>query len=141
MRTHLNCASCIVDDLCGALDLVPLKEEIKNEILKESFQFLAREFSTEKIPSYFITEVHRILKRISGIEIPFKERRDKCNQLGIKMAEKIALEAEGLEEFGRFSFLVNWAIASNHLDFRTVGAGYGFQMAEIIEELRGCVSE
>ena len=141
MRTQLNCASCIVDDLCGALDLVPLKEETKHEILKESFRFLSREFSTEKIPSYFITEVHRILKRISGIEIPFKERRDKCNQLGIEMAKKIALEAEGLEEFERFSFLVNWAIASNHLDFRTVGTGYGFQMAEIIEELRACVSE
>jgi len=141
MRTHLSCASCIIDDLCGALQLVPLEEKIKKEILRESFQFLAREFSTEKIPSYFITEVHRILKRISGIEIPFKERRDKCNQLGIKMAEKIALEAEGLEEFGKFSFLVNWAIASNHLDFRTVGTGYGFQMAEIIEELQACVSE
>jgi len=141
MRTQLNCASCIIDDLCGALQLIPLEEKIKKEILKESFQFLAREFSTEKIPSYFITEVHRILKRISGIEIPFKERRDKCNQLGIEMAEKIALEAEGLEESERFSFLVNWAIASNHLDFRTVGTGYGFQMAEIIEELRSCVSE
>ena len=141
MRTHLNCASCIVDDLCGALQLVPIEEKIKKEILRESFQFLAREFSTEKIPSYFITEVHRILKRISGIEIPFKERRDKCNQLGIKMAEKIVLEAERLEESERFSFLVNWAIASNHLDFRTVGTGYGFQMAEIIEELRACVSE
>jgi len=141
MRTHLNCANCIIDDLCGALQLVPLEEKTKKEILKESFQFLAREFSTEKIPSYFITEVHRILKRISGIEIPFKERRDKCNQLGIKMAEKIALEAERLEESERFSFLVNWAIASNHLDFRTVGTGYGFQMAEIIEELRACVSE
>jgi uncharacterized protein with ATP-grasp and redox domains len=127
--------------LCGALQLVPLEEKIKKEILRESFQFLAREFSTEKIPSYFITEVHRILKRISGIEVPFKERRDKCNQLGIEMAEKISLEAEGLEEFERFSFLVNWAIASNHLDFRTVGTGYGFQMAEIIEELRACVSE
>jgi len=141
MRTQLNCASCIIDDLCGALQLIPLEEKIKKEILKESFQFLAREFSTEKIPSYFITEVHRILKRISGIEIPFKERRDKCNQLGIEMAEKIALEAEGLEESERFSFLVNWAIAGNHLDFRTVGTGYGFQMAEIIEELRSCVSE
>jgi len=141
MRTHLNCASCIIDDLCGALQLIPLDEKIKKEILRESFQFLAREFSTEKIPSYFITEVHRILKRISGIEIPFKERRDKCNQLGIEMAEKIALEAEGLEESERFLFLVNWAIASNHLDFRTVGTGYGFQMVEIIEELRGCVSE
>jgi hypothetical protein len=127
--------------LCGALKLIPLKEETKKEILKESFQFLAKEFSTDKIPSYFITEVHRILKRISGIEIPFKERRDKCNQLGIEMAKKIALEAEGLEEFDKFSFLVNWAIASNHLDFRTVGTGYGFQIAEIIEELRGCVSQ
>ncbi|MBA7598653.1 hypothetical protein ES703_05672 [subsurface metagenome] len=141
MRTHLSCASCIIDDLCGALQLVPLEEKIKKEILRESFQFLAREFSTEKIPSYFITEVHRILKRISGIEIPFKERRDKCNQIGMKMAKKIDLEAEEMEEFDRFSFLVNWAIASNHLDFRTVGTGYGFQMAEIIEELRVCVSE
>ena len=39
MHTHLNCASCIIDDLCGALQLVPLKEKIKNEILKESFHF------------------------------------------------------------------------------------------------------
>jgi uncharacterized protein with ATP-grasp and redox domains len=121
--------------------LAPLNDETKNEILKESFLFLSREFSTEKIPSYFITEVHRILKKISGIEIPFKERRDKCNQLGIEMAEKIALETEGMEEFERFLFLVNWAITSNHLDFRTVGTGYDFQMAEIIDELRGCVSE
>jgi len=141
MRTQLNCASCIVDDLCGALNLAPLNDETKNEILKESFLFLSREFSAEKIPSCFITEVHRILKRISGIEIPFKERRDKCNQLGIEIAEKIALETEGMEEFERFLFLVNWAIASNHLDFRTVGTGYDFQMAEIIDELRGCVSE
>jgi len=141
MRTYLNCASCIIDDLCGALQLVPLEEKIKKEILKESFQFLAREFSTEKIPSYFITEVHRILKRISGIEIPFKEKRDKCNQLGMEMAKKIDKEAEALKESERFLFLVNWAIASNHLDFRTVGTGYGFQMAEIIKELRACVSE
>jgi len=127
--------------LCGALQLIPLEEKTKQEILRESFQFLAREFSTEKIPSYFITEVHRILKRISGIEIPFQERRDKCNQLGMEMAKEISLEAEGLEEPERFSFLVNWAIASNHLDFRTVGTGYGFQMAEIIEELRASISE
>lgn len=57
------------------------------------------------------------------------------------MAKKIDLEAEEMEEFDKFSFLVNWAIASNHLDFRTVGTGYGFQMAEIIEELRVCLSE
>jgi len=141
MLTKLNCATCIIDDLCGALDLLDLNEKTKNKILKDAFYFLSKEFSTDKIPSYFITEVHRILKRVSKIEIPFQERRDKCNQLGIEMAKKIDKEAETLKELERFLFLVNWAIASNHLDFRTVGTGYGFQMAEIIKELRACVSE
>ena len=141
MLTKLTCATCIVDDLCGALDLLDLNEESKNKILKEAFYFLSKEFSTDKIPSYFITEVHRILKRVSKIKIPFKERRDKCNQLGMEMAKRIDKEIEGMKESERFLFLVNWAIASNHLDFRTVGTGYGFQMAEIIKELRACVSE
>ena len=57
------------------------------------------------------------------------------------MAKEIVVEAEGLKEAERFLFLVNWSIASNHLDFRTVGTGYGFQMAEIIEQLRSCISE
>ena len=141
MLTKLSCTTCIIDDLCGALDLLDLNEETKNKILKEALYFLSKEFSTDKIPSYFITEVHRILKRVSKIEIPFQKRRDKCNQLGMEMAKKINKEAETLRESERFLFLVNWAIASNHLDFRTVGTGYGFQMAEIIKELRSCISE
>ena len=35
MRTDLNCASCIINDLCGALQLVPLEKKIKKEILIE----------------------------------------------------------------------------------------------------------
>ena len=141
MLTKLNCATCIIDDLCGALDLLDLNEETKNKILKDAFYFLSKEFSTDKIPSYFITEVHRILKRVSKIEIPFQERRDKCNQLGMDMVIKVDKEAEIMKESERFLFLVNWVIAANHLDFRTVGTGYGFQMAEIIKKLRACVSE
>ena len=141
MLAKLKCATCIIDDLCGALELLELDEETKSKTLKKAFNFLSKEFSTDKIPSYFITEVHRILKRESKIEIPFQERRDKCNQLGMEMAKKIDREAKKLNELERFLFLVNWAIASNHLDFRTVGTGYGFKMAEIIKELRACVSE
>jgi len=141
MLAKLSCATCIIDDLCGALELLELDEETKSKTLKKAFNFLSKEFSTDKIPSYFITEVHRILKRESKIEIPFQERRDKCNQLGMEMAKKIDREAKKLNELERYLFLVNWAIASNHLDFRTVGTGYGFKMAEIIKELRACVSE
>jgi len=77
MLTQLECASCIVDDLRGALQILSLGEEIEMKILREAFSFLAHEFSRDKTPSYFITGVHRILKSISGINTPdwFKNRR------------------------------------------------------------------
>jgi len=141
MLTKINCAPCIIDDLCGALELLDLDSETKNKVIRDVFEFLSKEFSEDKIPSYFITEVHRILKRVSGIKIPFKERRDKCNQLGIEMINKIKKETLMMTEFERFLFLSSWTIVSNHLDFRTVGTGYGFQMKQIIEELEECIEE
>lgn len=131
MLTQLECASCIVDDLRGALQILSLGEEIKVKILREAFGFLAHEFSRDKTPSYFITGVHRILKRISGIDTPFKERREKCNEIGLKIAEKVRKRVEPLKNLDRVSFLVKWAIAANELDFRTVGTGYGFDVEKI----------
>jgi len=131
MLAKLECASCIVDDLVGALKLLSLKKEVEKEILREAFSFLADEFSYSKTPSYFITMVHRILKRISKIPVPFKERREKCNETGLKIAERVYEEAKDLKDLERFSFLVRWAIAANELDFRTVGTGYDLEVERI----------
>ncbi len=131
MLTRLECASCIVDDLVGALKLLSLEKEVEKKILREAFNFLNNEFSYSKTPSYFITGVHRILKRISGIPVPFKERREKCNEIGLKIAERIYKKAENLKDLERFSFLVRWTIAANELDFRTVGTGYDFEIEKI----------
>lgn len=131
MLTKLECASCIIDDLTGALELLSLEKEVEKKILREAFGFLTNEFSYRRTPSYFITEVHRILKRISGISVPFKKRREKCNEIGLKIAERVYKKAESLKDLERFSFLVRWAIAANELDFRTVGTGYGFEVEKI----------
>jgi len=131
MLTKLECASCIVDDLVGALELLSLEREVEKKILREAFDFLTREFSYQRTPSYFITGVHRILKRISKIPVPFEERREKCNQIGLKIAERICKKAKSLKDLERFSFLVRWAIAANELDFRTVGTGYNFKVEKI----------
>lgn len=137
MLARLECAVCVVDDLCGALKDLHLKEEIEEKILTESFEFLAREFPSDKIPSYFITEVHRILKRVSGIDIPFRERRENCNEIGLKIAGRIYKKAQRLEDLEKFSFLVRWAMVANELDFRTVGAGYDFEVEKIEDVLSG----
>jgi len=141
MLTQLECVSCIVDDLRGALQILSLGEEIEARILREAFSFLAREFSKNKTPSYFITGVHRILKRISGINTPFQERRKKCNEIGLEIGQKVQERAGELRSSDRFSFLVKWAIAANELDFRTVGTGYGFNPEKIEKIILGHFKE
>ena len=56
--------------------------------------------------------------------------------LGILEAEGYIEATEGPEE-ERFRRLCLWAVAGNHLDFRTVGTGYGFDT----DEIRGMLEE
>ncbi|MFH1009865.1 MAG: ARMT1-like domain-containing protein [bacterium] len=126
------CRRCILDDLSGALHLLPdISEEKKQEILASARQFLDGEFNLSRAPSYYITGVHRRLKQIAGLPVPFAELRHACNEVGRVLAEKLRRRLEVLSQKEGFRLAVEWAIAANHLDFRTVGTGYGFSPDEI----------
>ncbi|MEA3431084.1 MAG: ARMT1-like domain-containing protein [candidate division WOR-3 bacterium] len=141
MLTQLECAPCIIDDLVGAIKLLNLPREIQKRILAEGLDYLSKNFNLQTIPSYHITQVHRILKRISGIEVPFAELRSNCNKVGTEIANYLSRESEKLSNFDRFYYLARWAIAGNLLDFRTVGTGYGLPVSRIREKLKDNVQE
>ncbi|HEX67941.1 MAG TPA: DUF89 family protein, partial [bacterium] len=92
-------------------------------------------------PSYHITEVHRILKRVSGIKVPFKELRQACNKMGVEIARRLSSRFPGRPSQKEFTRLVKWAIAGNVLDFRTVGTGYGLGVERIQPLLEEKVKE
>jgi hypothetical protein len=102
-------------------------------------EFLARSFGHERVPSYYITEVHRILKRDTGVPTPFEESRRQLNQVGLAIAARLQQEAERLEGEARFRFLARWALAGNSLDSRTVGIGYGFDPEKTLQHLQAYV--
>lgn len=141
MLTQLECAPCIIDDLVGAIKLLNLPREIQKRILAEGLDYLSKNFNLQTIPSYHITQVHRILKRISGIEVPFAELRSNCNKVGTEIANYLSRESEKLSNFDRFYYLAKWAIAGNLLDFRTVGTGYGLSVSHIRQTLENNVKE
>lgn len=132
---EIDCIPCILDDVRGALELLTSDEVIKRQVMKESLEFLARNIDLKKEPSIYITEVHRILKRVCGVEVPFAERRRMCNELGIALSEKLKARIDHLDGFDRFSMLARWSIAANALDFRTVGTGYDFDIDELESSL------
>ncbi len=139
MRTTPICLTCVLGDVYAAAQQVTPDVSTQLKVAKDCMEFLAREFEHERVPSYYITEVHRILKRDTGVDIPFEESRRQLNQVGIQIAERLRQEAERLEGSARFRFLATWALAGNSLDSRTVGIGYGFDPERTLQHLQGYV--
>jgi hypothetical protein len=131
MITRPQCLPCILDDAVGALDRMGVDLELQAAILKRCLEFLRAEFRINELPSYYITEVHREIKRSTGNPIPFKELRDACNRIGLELASRLENHLEGLPKKEQFSEAIRWAVVANHLDFRTVGTGYGFNPTDI----------
>ena len=142
MLTQLQCASCILDDLQGALLTEVPDMELRLRILRKAMVWLGNEFDEEHIPSFYITRVHRLLKEHTGIQMPFRSLRARCNQAGIAIRERVTQElAQVGDDEQRLRTIVLWAIAGNHLDFRTVGTGYDLTTDDIAVQLSTVVSK
>jgi len=142
VRITLQCAACIIDDLRGALEDTVDDQEQGLSILAEAMEWLGRELRQDTIPSYYITHVHRLLKKRTGLKMPFEELRTRCNEAGMSIANRVARRLwKAEDDLTRLQLLCLWAIASNHLDFRTVGTGYTLSPEEIEAQLLQVVEE
>jgi len=135
MQLTYKCYPCILDDLEGALTLLATDDKTARAVMEEAATLMAREGPDRKPPSYYITRVHRMLKKATGIEEPFAELRAKTNRIGVDLAKRIRKETGEMSPAEKFRLRVMWCVASNHLDFRTVGTGYGFNPGVIYSNL------
>src|SRR5271166_1263863 len=125
MKAEHGCAGCIIDDISGAVKLMGVDEKLQLEIINTCMDYLSHNFNFDSLPSVFITEVHRIAKHVTGQRLPFEKLRKNCNDVGLKLSSKLQKTlARKKDSLKRFEELIKWVIASNHLDFRTVGTGY-----------------
>jgi uncharacterized protein with ATP-grasp and redox domains len=135
-----RCRPCVLHDLRGAMNLLGYDDALKARIEARAVRWLDENFDKGGVPSRDITAVHRILKEESGDALPFRELRDGCNRVGRDVARRVAAEVAAAPPHERFRTLCLWAVAGNHLDFRTAGIGYGFGLDEVEGMLRGVVA-
>jgi|WetSurMetagenome_2_1015567.scaffolds.fasta_scaffold01873_4 damage-control phosphatase, subfamily I len=131
MKSTPRCLSCYIDDIAGALDLLDAPAKDKTLVLKKSLAYMGEHLDDNAPPSYTITNLHRILKRTLGMNMPFAKQRRVCLNAGIAVAATVRRRAARLSGLARFRFLVRWAVAANSLDFRTAGAGYGLSKESV----------
>jgi len=135
-----RCLPCVLHDLHGAMKLLGYDDELSARIDARARHFLDSSFDDGTLPSRDITAVHRILKDEARDPLPFRELRDGCNRVGRELAARVAAEVADAPAASRFRTLCLWAVAGNHLDFRTAGIGYGFGVGEVERMLRGVVA-
>lgn len=141
VKTVALCSSCVLHDLVGALDRLAIEGDLRQLIVRRAVAHLHEHLDFTREPSFHITALHRILKQEAGIALPFAGLRDRCNQAGMVAAEQVRQRAASLAGDVRFRFLCLWAIAGNHLDFRTVGTGYDFAPERIVAMLEESLAE
>lgn len=135
MKLTSRCYPCILEDMSGAMRLLGIDEKKSREMMREAVSMMARDGASLKPPSHYITAVHRIIKHGAGIDEPFAELRAKTNAVGIEIAARIRYETQNIPDNLRFRQRALWSVAANHLDFRTVGTGYGFDTSRIYSML------
>lgn len=137
MLAGTKCLPCVVDDLVAALEGLNIKNETKHNVIKKLFKYLSQNFSQNDVPSKFITALHRILKKETGIKTPFAKLRRNCNKAGLKISKALEKSLKRVKsDEKRFEKIMKWCVAGNHLDFRTAGKGYGFNIKKTMEELK-----
>lgn len=139
MKTVPACLTCVLGDVYAAARQVAPDAPTQLRVVKDAMTFLAGTFGYDRVPSYYITEVHRILKRDTGVSMPFAESRGQLNRVAMELAQNVQAQAGKLEALDRFRLLALWALAGNSLDSRTVGIGYDFTPDMMLQHLQGYV--
>ena len=131
----------MLHDLHGAMTLLGYDDALRSRIDARATRWLDDHLAEGGLPSRAITAVHRILKDEARDPLPFRELRSACNRVGRDLAARVSAEVAALPPHERFARLCLWAVAGNHLDFRTAGIGYGFGIDEIETMLRSVVTK
>ena len=136
VSTRAACIICVLEDVYTAADTIHLDEADKQRLVKETLAMLSREPSKEQVPSVYITEAHRILKKVARRKDPFEKERRLCNEVGMSIAERVDSQLEAINgKYERFNFLAKWAITGNLIDIRTAGTSYTLTRDDLYNQL------
>jgi uncharacterized protein with ATP-grasp and redox domains len=114
MKPHLECVPCFLRQASEAIMMSTDDELVREKALREAVRYLLHEEWGRPIPELG-TNVHRIVKRVTGNEDPYKQLKDDCNEMASKLSPKLEQTVENSHD--PFLKAAKIAIAGNAIDF------------------------
>ena len=130
MKTYLDCIPCFVRQALEASRMAT-KDRVKQEkVLKAVLLELGKTSTKDKIPPQIARKVHRIVKKVTKNDDPYKKVKDRYNKKALKMFP--SLKQKVAESRDRLLTATKLAIAGNIIDF---GPSSKFDLEKTIEEV------
>ena len=114
MKVHLDCIPCFLRQALEAVKMSTNNDAIREKALREVVTYLSQVKWTTDIPRIG-TEVHRIVKRVTGNSDPYKRLKNKYNKLAAQLYPKLEFMVKNSSD-PLFTAL-KIAIAGNAIDF------------------------
>ena len=114
MKVHLDCIPCFLRQALEAVKMSTNNDAIREKALREVVTYLSQVKWTTDIPRIG-TEVHRIVKKVTGNSDPYKQLKNKYNKLAAQLYPKLEFMVKNSSD-PLFTAL-KIAIAGNAIDF------------------------
>ncbi len=113
MRTYFDCIPCFVRQALDSARLITDDEQIHEQVMRGVLG-LASRMDLRQSPPAMAQKIHRLIRKLTGVEDPYREIKDRFNQLALKMYPELKERAEvGADPF---ETAVRLAIAGNIID-------------------------
>ncbi len=116
MKVYPLCLPCFLNQVRKAAEVAGLSREKTIEIEREAAKFIYKDLQPEKSPGHNATYIHRIFKKLSGVEDPYKVLKDKYNSIALKLEPQLRKEIYEKAE-DRLAVAIKLAALGNVIDF------------------------
>jgi len=139
MKSQLLCIPCTVRTAYDVAVKATEDEDLQRKILFETLKWLAEKHDIAgETPPKLHTYVHRLARKITGNDDPFKELKWKSNRIALRVMQVLERKCREKSFEDAFRLAVLGTICGNTIDFEV--EGHKFSMGKLEDNLLRCLN-
>jgi len=129
MRTYFDCIPCFVRQTLDSVRLITDDEQIHERVMREVLR-LASKMDLRQSPPAMAQKIHRLIRKLTGVQDPYLQTKDRFNKLALKMYPELRKKVEASAD--PFETAIRLAIAGNIID---MGVKTGLAESQVEETI------
>jgi uncharacterized protein with ATP-grasp and redox domains len=135
MKTYFDCIPCFVRQTLDSVRLITDDEQIHEQVMREAL-CLACKMDLRQSPPAMAQKIHRLIRKLTGVQDPYLEIKNRFNKLVLKMYPELRKQVEVSED--PLETAIRLAIAGNIID---LGVKTGLAESQVEETIVQSLTE